>query len=106
MAMGIPVLTCPNHLYAGSISAALIEHAGFSEWIAGDSSQLSEKGLDLARRYKSSQARRALAELVRNSPVCDTVAMPKMFAQQLGEMLRIASLKSCGSSLGEEALIL
>ena len=29
LAMGVPVLTCPNDLYAGAVPAALLEHAGF-----------------------------------------------------------------------------
>lgn len=40
MAMGIPVLTCPNHLYAGAISAAIIEQAGFADWICNNPADL------------------------------------------------------------------
>ena len=92
MAMGIPVLTCPNHLYAGAISAALIEQAGFSDWICHDPADLPSMARDLAERYRSAASRLALAQQVRSSPVCDTQAMPKMFASQLKEMLRAASL--------------
>ena len=93
MAMGIPVLTCPNHLYAGAISAALIEQAGFRDWICHNPSDLPSMSRDLAERYRSAASRRALAQQVRSSPVCDTQAMPKMFAAQLKEMLRAASLR-------------
>lgn len=93
MAMGIPVLTCPNHLYAGAISAALIEQAGFSDWICHDPAALPSRARELAERYRSAASRRALAQQVRSSPVCDTKAMPKMFASQLKEMLRAASLR-------------
>ena len=92
MAMGIPVLTCPNHLYAGAISAALIEQAGFSDWICNDPSDLSAMAAHLADTYRTATSRRALAQQVRSSPVCNTQAMPKMFAAQLKEMLKASSL--------------
>ena len=92
MAMGIPVLTCPNHLYAGAISAALIEQAGFSDWICNDPANLSAMAAHLAAAYRTAASRRALAQQVRSSPVCNTKAMPKMFAAQLKEMLKASSL--------------
>lgn len=92
MAMGIPVLTCPNHLYAGAISAALIEQAGFSDWICDDPADLSALAAHLAAAYRTAASRRALAQQVRSSPVCNTQAMPKMFATQLKEMLKASSL--------------
>ena len=92
MAMGIPVLTCPNHLYAGAISAALIEQAGFSDWICNDPADLSAMAAHLADVYRTAASRRALAQQVRSSPVCNTHAMPKMFAAQLKDMLKASSL--------------
>lgn len=92
LAMGVPVLTCPNHLYAGAISAALIEQAGFADWVVEDPNQLPAKASELTRTYRSAQARRALALAVRQSPVCDTEATPRMFADQLALMLRSARL--------------
>jgi predicted O-linked N-acetylglucosamine transferase (SPINDLY family) len=94
IAMGIPVLTCPNHLYAGAISAALIEQAGFRDWICHDPVDLPAMAHDLFRRYRTAASRRALAAQVRSSPVCDTKAMPQMFASQLKEMLKVASLNN------------
>ena len=88
LAMGIPVLTCPNHLYAGAISAAILEHAGLSEMVCEHPSDLPQKARELCRRYASAEARRELARRVRASAVCDTKAMPAMFAAQLGQMLR------------------
>jgi predicted O-linked N-acetylglucosamine transferase (SPINDLY family) len=92
MAMGVPVLTCPNHLYAGAISAALIEQAGFDDWVVDDAAELPTRAAVLAERYKSAATRRELAAQVRRSPVCDTAATPAMFADQLTAMLRAARL--------------
>ena len=88
LAMGIPVLSCPNHLYAGAISAAILEHAGLSEMVCEHPEELPEKAKELCRRYASAEARRQLARRVRASAVCDTRGMPAMFAQQLSLMLR------------------
>ena len=90
MAMGIPVLTCPNHLYAGAISAAIIEQAGFADWICNNPADLPAMARTLSARYRSASARKSLAQQVRLSPVCDTQGMPKMFAAQLKEMLKVA----------------
>ena len=88
LAMGIPVLSCPNHLYAGAISAAILEHAGLSEMVCEHPSELPQKAKELCRRYATAEARRELAKRVRASAVCDTQEMPAMFAEQLGQMLR------------------
>ena len=94
LCMGIPVLTCPNNLYAGAISAAILEHAGCADWIAEQAQQLPQRAAELCRSFRTAAARRALADRIRRSPLCDTVAMPRMFAAQLGEMIRAASLRS------------
>ena len=88
LAMGIPVLSCPNHLYAGAISAAILEHAGLNEMVCDQPSELPQKARELCRRYATARARRDLAQRVRSSAVCDTEAMPAMFAEQLTAMLR------------------
>jgi len=92
LAMGIPVLTCPNHLYAGAISAAILEHAGFSEMICERPEELPQQAERLCRLYSTTEARRSLAESVRQSPICDTSRMPRLFTQSLAQMLRVASL--------------
>lgn len=92
LAMGVPVLTCPNHLYAGAISAALIEQAGFADWVVEDPHQLPLKAAELAATYRTAAARRELAAQIRRSPVCDTTAVPAMVADQLAAMLRAANL--------------
>ena len=88
LAMGIPVLSCPNHLYAGAISAAILEHAGLGEMVCEHPEELPKKARELYRRYATARARRELAQRVRSSAVCDTKEMPAMFAEQLGAMLR------------------
>ncbi len=93
LSMGIPVLTVPNHLYAGAISAAILEQAGLSEMVCERQEELPTLAQRLCRQYASAKARRALAAKVRSSAVCDTTEMPKMFAEQLGEMLRQASMQ-------------
>jgi len=88
LAMGIPVLTSPNSLYAGAISAAILEQAGLSEFVCEDPDQLPDKALELCHRFQTAGARRDLATYVRNSVLCDEKQMPAMFAEQLKLMLR------------------
>ncbi|MEB3235126.1 MAG: hypothetical protein VKM98_06845 [Cyanobacteriota bacterium] len=91
LAMGIPVLTCPNHLYAGAISAAILEHAGLAAMVCEQPEQLPAMAQQLCRQYASAAARRELAGQIRRSAICDTTAMPQQFAAQLGAMLRAAT---------------
>lgn len=93
LAMGIPVLTCPNHLYAGAISAAILETAGLPEMVCEHPSDLPRHAAQLLNRYRTAQARRQFATSVRSSPLCDTTATPRMFAADLAEMLKVASLR-------------
>jgi len=88
LAMGIPVLTCPTPYYAGAISAAILEHAGLADHVCADPAELPSKARSLAERYRSAAARRALAQQVRESPICDDQVMPRMFVDQLQQMLR------------------
>ena len=88
LAMGIPVLTCPTPYYAGAISSAILQHAGLADHICHDSADLPGHARRLADRYRSSHARRQLAQQVRQSPICDAHAMPLMFVEQLVSMLR------------------
>ena len=88
LAMGIPVLTCPTPYYAGAISAAILENACLADHICRDPAQLPAHARWLADKYRSSSARRELARQVRQSPICDADAMPRMFVEQLMSMLR------------------
>lgn len=90
LAMGIPVLTSPTPYYAGTISAAILEHAGLADHVCMDSAQLPHHARWLAERYRTAAARRALAQQVRQSPICDDQSMPNMFIDQLQLMLRQA----------------
>jgi len=90
LAMGIPVLTCPTQYYAGTISAAILEHAGLADHVCSDPAQLPSHARWLAERYRTAAARRALAQQVRQSPICDGQSMPQMFVEQLQQMLRQA----------------
>jgi predicted O-linked N-acetylglucosamine transferase (SPINDLY family) len=94
LAMGIPVLTCPNHLYAGAISAAILENAGLAEMVCEQPAELPRRAAELVQRYRTAQARRQLAAAVRASPLCNTQAMPRLFAAELARMLQAASLRS------------
>ena len=82
------MLTCPTKYYAGAISAAILQHAGLADHICHDQAQLPAHARWLADRYRSSRARRELAQQVRQSPICDAEAMPRMFVEQLVVMLR------------------
>ena len=88
LAMGIPVLTCPTSYYAGAISAAILEHAGLAEHICSDTDQLPAHARWLADRYRSRNARLRLALQVRQSPICDGEATPRIFVENLLLMLR------------------
>ena len=88
LAMGIPVLTSPTPYYAGTISSAILEHAGLVDHVCTDPGQLPSHARWLADRYRSSVARRQLALQVRQSAICDDQFMPSMFVDQLQQMLR------------------
>ena len=78
----------PYPYYAGAISAAILKHAGLSDHICSDPSQLPDHARWLADRYHSASARRSLSRHVRQSSICDEQAMPRMFVEQLQKMLR------------------
>ena len=88
LAMGVPVLTCPTPYYAGAISAAILEHVGLADHVCPDLEQLPSYATWLSERYRSAVARVNLARKVRQSPICDSYAMPRMFIGQLQQMLR------------------
>ena len=92
LAMGIPVLTCPTPYYAGTISSAILEHAGLTDHICLEPSNLPSHARWLARRYQSVESRKQLAQQVRQSPICDAHEMPAMFVDQLKLMIRNASI--------------
>jgi predicted O-linked N-acetylglucosamine transferase (SPINDLY family) len=93
LAMGIPVLTCPNHLYAGAITAAILENAGLGSMVCERSDELPQRARQLCAQYRTAKARRKLAKAVRRSAVCDVTATADVFAEQIGLMLKAASLK-------------
>ena len=78
----------PTPYYAGTISSAILEHAGLADHICSDPSQLPRHARWLAKRYQSVEARRNLAFHVRKSSICDDQSMPRMFVKQLQEMVR------------------
>jgi protein O-GlcNAc transferase len=91
LAMGIPVLSCPNHLYAGAISAAILELAGLHHMVCEQPEELPRAAAALCRHYASAEARRELARRVRSGPICDTTGTPRLFAEQIAQMLKAAS---------------
>ena len=91
LAMGIPVLTSPTPYYAGTISASILEHAGLADHVCSDPASLPMHARWLAERYRSVASRTELARQVRQSPICDEQKMPRMFVEQLQQMLRQAS---------------
>lgn len=90
LAMGIPVLTSPTPYYAGVISSAILEHVGLADHICHELADLSGHARWLAERYRSASARRSLAQQVRSSSICDDHSMPRMFVEQLEQMLRLS----------------
>ena len=91
LAMGIPVLSCPNHLYAGAISAAILELAGLHEMVCEQPEELPRAAAALCHRYSSADSRRDLARRVRSGPICDIIATPRLFAEQIAQMLKAAT---------------
>jgi len=92
LAMGVPVLTQPTNLYAGSISAALLDAVGLSEGIVTCENQLVPQSLNLLRKYQQASARSSLARAIRRSVLCDVEKMPKLFASELKQMIRTAAI--------------
>jgi len=91
LAMGVPVLTQPTALYAGAISAALLEAAGLPDGIVSSESDLLPAATRLLQHYRQPQQRRALARRIREGPLCAVDSMPQRFAVELGEMLKLAT---------------
>lgn len=91
LAMGIPVLTSPNELYAGAISAALLESIGLDSMVCNCPTQLSERAHQLIKCYREPDQRRKLAVQVRQSSLCDPEITPIAFTDALASMLRLAS---------------
>ena len=81
--MGIPVLTSQPLTTPGPFLVAILENAGLADHICHDQAQLPAHARWLADRYRSSGARRELSKQVRQSPICDAEAMPRMFIEQL-----------------------
>ena len=88
LAMGIPVLTCPTLTTPGLFLLQFFSMLASSITFASDPAQLPAHARWLADRYRTSHARRDLAMQVRQSPICDAEAMPRMFVEQLLSMLR------------------
>jgi predicted O-linked N-acetylglucosamine transferase (SPINDLY family) len=88
LAMGVPVLTCPNNLYAGAISASLLESIGLDTMVSRQVSQLPETAAGLYTQYRSPKSRHQLAAFVRNSPLCNTAVLPRHFSAALTSMLK------------------
>jgi hypothetical protein len=88
LAMGVPVLTCPNALYAGSISASLLESIGLDSMVCEQASDLPDCANQLFQRYRLPEERRRLATLVRHSALCDSESTPWHFSAALGAMLK------------------
>jgi hypothetical protein len=88
LAMGVPVLTCPNNLYAGAISASLLESVGLNSMVCTNPSQLPDTASELLQQYRSPISRRNLGFLIRNSQLCDTQATPRHFSEAITSMLK------------------
>lgn len=90
LCMGVPVLTCPTSLYAGSISASILDYLGLENCVVKDQRDLPSRLAYLFQQYKSPESRRSLAALVRSSLICDPMRYSRQFSKQLREMLRTA----------------
>jgi len=91
LSMGVPVLTCPTSLYAGSISAAILDSLGLSECVAEDQSELSSKASWLLQAYRSPTERLALANRIRTSDSCNPLILSTAFANAMRDMLKHVS---------------
>ena len=70
-------------MYAGAISAAILEHAGLETMsVLIQRNYLSHGSFNHTSVIAAQQHRRALASHVRQSPVCDDQLMPRMFVEQ------------------------
>lgn len=88
LSMGIPVLTCPNNLYAGAISAALLDHAGLSHLVCPSETELTKYAQYIYQEYSSISSRRALAKTIRSSSLCSPSIVASNFSHGLSTMLK------------------
>jgi len=88
LVMGVPVLTSPNSLYAGAISAGLLEGLGLSDFIVVHAAELPSRASFLLSHYQKPEARIDLARHVRSSLMCNPFEFSKLFAGELSSMLK------------------
>ena len=81
LAIGIPVLTCPNNLYAGlfllQLSNMQVLRIGLLKIRT-----IKIKARTLVSTYFSATSRLSLAKQIRSSSLCDTVNTPKTFSSK------------------------
>jgi len=91
LGMGIPVVTVPTNLYAGSISAALLNAVGLSDFIVQDPSDLPARAGYLLERYHLPSARLKLSEKIRSTTLFSPRSLPKIMVDELASMLKHSS---------------
>jgi len=92
LAMGIPVLSMPSDLYAGSISSALLQSIGLTDFVVEHREDYASAAKRIFHKYKDASARHSLAEYVRNSAICCTKTVPAGIHHAFGSMIRSAHL--------------
>jgi len=88
LAMGTPVLTSPTQLYAGAITAAILEQLGFEDWICHGTKEMLAKSDRIYQTYRHPHQRLDLARQVRSSALFDTHSTPLAFSHSLRQMIQ------------------
>ena len=85
--MGVPVVTFAGQTHVSRVGAALLSHAGLSEWIAGDVENYVALAVKLAGELQNLTAtRKGLREKLKTSSICDPIRL----ARQLEAIYRQA----------------
>ena len=90
LAMGISVLTSPRRTTPEQYQRQFLSMLGLVIMFV-QIRNLPSHARCTAERYRSVGARKGLAQRVRQSPVCNEKMMPRMFVEQLQQMLRQVS---------------
>ncbi len=85
--MGVPVVTRPGPTFAGRHSTTHLQNAGFSEWIAADWDEYTEKIVELASDVdRLAGIRQSLRQQVAESSLCNHERFAAHFSIALREM--------------------
>jgi protein O-GlcNAc transferase len=76
--MGVPVVTFAGTSHVSRVGAALLTHAGLTDWIASDVAGYIDLAIRLAGNLQNmAKVRQTLRDKLQQSPVCDGARLAK-----------------------------